>query len=194
MTMAVALCAMVVVSCGNKKAESPASEGEQDKETTEQVEKQEEQVSEQPTATDSGVDLLAEDATFDAEYFSVTIPKGWKNPTVGKNRVNTILPAEDYADTFKSLKSFTITGVKTTVEKKVEQDMKTLGANSPVTEDADLTVNGITWKVLKKESAEGQPTYLYTSAGDDKCVYASIENVGTDDEEIKSILGSVKIK
>ena len=49
-------------------------------------------------------------------------------------------------------------------------------------------------KVLKKEQADGQPTYIYTSAGENKCVYASIENVGTDYEEIKAIIESVKIK
>lgn len=193
-TMAIAFSAVVMLSCGNKKTETPATEGEDATATTEQVEQTEEKATEDQTATNSGPDLLAEDKTIDMESFSVTIPKGWKQPTEGNNRVSSILPAEDYENTFKSLKSFTITGLKTAVDKKIEQDKKTLGANSPVTEGADLTVNGTTWKVLKKEQADGQPTYIYTSAGENKCVYASIENVGTDDEEIKAIIESVKIK
>ena len=193
-TMAIAFSAVVMLSCGNKKTETPATEGEDAKATTEQVEQTEEKATEDQAATNSGPDLLAEDKTIDMESFSVTIPKGWKQPIEGNNRVSSILPAEDYENTFKSLKSFTITGLKTAVDKKIEQDKKTLGANSPVTEGADLTVNGTTWKVLKKEQADGQPTYIYTSAGENKCVYASIENVGTDDEEIKTIIGSVKIK
>lgn len=193
-TMTIAFSAVVMLSCGNKKTETPATEGEDAKATTEQVEQTEEKATEDQTATNSGPDLLTEDKTIDMESFSVTIPKGWKQPTEGNNRVSSILPAEDYENTFKSLKSFTITGLKTAVDKKIEQDKKTLGANSPVTEGADLTVNGTTWKVLKKEQADGQPTYIYTSAGENKCVYASIENVGTDDEEIKAIIESVKIK
>ena len=193
-TMAIAFSAVVMLSCGNKKTETPATEGEDAKATTEQVEQTEEKATEDQAATNSGPDLLTEDKTIDMESFSVTIPKGWKQPTEGNNRVSSILPAEDYENTFKSLKSFTITGLKTAVDKKIEQDKKTLGANSPVTEGADLTVNGTTWKVLKKEQADGQPTYIYTSAGENKCVYASIENVGTDDEEIKAIIESVKIK
>lgn len=193
-TMAIAFSAVVMLSCGNKKTETPATEGEDAKATTEQVEQTEEKATEDQAATNSGPDLLTEDKTIDMESFSVTIPKGWKQPTEGNNRVSSILPAEDYENTFKSLKSFTITGLKTAVDKKIEQDKKTLGANSPVTEGADLTVNGITWKVLKKEQADGQPTYIYTSAGENKCVYASIENVGTDDAEIKAIIESVKIK
>lgn len=193
-TMAIAFSAVVMLSCGNKKTETPATEGEDAKATTEQVEQTEEKATEDQAATNSGPDLLAEDKTIDMESFSVTIPKGWKQPTEGNNRVSSILPAEDYENTFKSLKSFTITGLKTAVDKKIEQDKKTLGANSPVTEGADLTVNGTTWKVLKKEQADGQPTYIYTSAGENKCVYASIENMGTDDEEIKTIIESVKIK
>ena len=193
-TMTIAFCAMVMFSCGDKKTETPATEGQDAKGTTEQVEQQEEQATESQTATDSGLELLAEDKTFDMESFSVTIPKGWKQPSEGHDRVSSILPAEDYKNTFKYLKSFTITCLKTAVDKKIEQDKKTLGANSPVTEGADLTVNGATWKVLKKEQADGQPTFIYTSAGENKCIYASIENVGTDDAEIKAIIESVKIK
>ncbi len=198
-TMAIAFSAMVMFSCGDKKTETPATEGEEAKTTTDLVEQDEEQATENQTTEEqtvqkSGLDLLAEDKTFDMESFSVTIPKGWKQPSEGHDRISSILPAEDYENTFKYLKSFTITCLKTAVDKKIEQDKKTLGVNSPVTEDADLTVNGATWKVLKKEQADGQPTFIYTSAGENKCVYASIENVGTDDEEIKAIIESVKIK
>lgn len=197
--MAIAFSAMVMFSCGDKKTEIPATEGEEAKTTTELVEQDEEQATENQTTEEqtvqkSGLDLLAEDKTIDLESFSVTIPKGWKQPSEGHDRVSSILPAEDYESTFKYLKSFTITCLKTAVDKKIEQDKKTLGTNSPVTEGADLTVNGATWKVLKKEQADGQPTFIYTSAGEKKCVYASIENVGTDDEEIKAIIESVKIK
>lgn len=193
MTIAIAVSTIVMASCGNKKAESPATESAQNTEATEQVAEQSDKAESQPTAK-SGVDLLAEDKTIDMEAFSVTIPKGWKQPTEGNNRVSAILPAENYADTYKYLKSFTITALKTTVEKKMEQDKKTLGSSTPVTQGADVSANGITWKVLKKEQAVGKPAYLYAPAGDGKCVYISLEEVGADDEEIKTILESVTIK
>ncbi len=193
LTLAIAIATIAMVSCGSKKTETQATDTEQGSEMETKVEQQAEQTEGQDASATTS-DLLTEDKTIDMEAFTVTIPKGWKQPTEGNNRVSSILPAEDYADTFKYLKSFTITGLKTPVDKKMEQDKKTLGSSTPVTEGADVTANGITWKVLKKEQADGKPTYLYTAAGEGKCVYISLEEVGPEDEEIKNILESVTIK
>ncbi len=167
----IAACAVVMAACGGKK-DAPAANEQANASATEEV------TNEPGEAAESQKAVLAEATTFDKGSFAVTVPEGW---TINEEASTMV----DAGINGKSITSRANPGsMEACVNTYINLGYQTLD---------DVTVNGVTYKVLYHEASKA---CMFCTPRADKDEYFSVYgvNITPDDADVKTLLGNITLK